>query len=245
MQSQTVPRRKEGWVKLSRFPGCMNNERFHIKARAQNHKGCGLSRIPAPRPPPHSLLLWQGWRKPPAPGRMEPTDGLWRGSGVEEKRGAPSYQHCPSFPTAISGCRQPGSPFFSPCQRQPGSGPGSSVIGGTVRLSPGLGCPAAPTADPLGQRTAFPHRTPPRVPEILKAEPSAPQRPPALHGRRWCSEGRGRRREQLQPRRRGEEERATDLGSCCPSGERQGQASYAPQLREGSRRTQPRRDEPQ
>lgn len=200
MQSQTGPRRKEGWVKLSRFPCCMNNERFHIKARAQDHKGCGPSRIPAPRPPPHSLLLWQGWRKPPAPGRMEPTDGRQRRQKRGGEEGSTQLPALPFFPHSHFGCRQPGSPFFPPCQGQPGPGPGSSPTGGTVRLCPGLGCPDAPTADLLGQRAALPHRTPPRVPEILKAEPSTPQRPPALRARRWCSGSRLRAR--LQPRRR-------------------------------------------
>lgn len=188
MQLQIVPRRKEGWVKLSWFPGCMNNERFHIKAQAQDHKGCGLSRIPTPVAPT---------AQPPALAGLEETTGLWengadRCTALEAEAGGRGAKGCtrvpalPFFSHSHFGLPPAGLSFLLPLPGQPGSEPGSSPIGGTVRLSPGSGCPAAPTAGPLGQRTALPHRTRPRVPEILKAEPSTPQRPTALHGRRWC-----------------------------------------------------------
>lgn len=169
MQLQAVPRRKEGWVKLSRFLGSMNNECFHIKARVRDHKGCGLSRIPAPQPPPHSLLLWQGWRKPPAPGRMEP-DGWTAEEGAEvcgEREGSTQLPALPFFPHSPSGLPPAGLSSLLPS-------PAAAAV--RTRLlthrrcgsaSPGLECPAAPRADPRGQRTAPPHRNPPRVPEML------------------------------------------------------------------------------
>lgn len=164
----------------------------HVRARVRDHKGSGLSRIPAPR---HSLPLWQGWRKPPAPGRMEADGGDGGGGGRSRGRGGGgrggtqtrNYHHCPPFPTALRGCSHPGSP--SPPLAGSGTGPDPAP-------HPGAG--AAPFPRGWGMYVCLPPQPPwaaytPSSPKSSKRarnlinrpakRPAAPSLPPCPEGR--------------------------------------------------------------
>lgn len=211
----------------------------HVRARVRDHKGSGLSRIPAPR---HSLPLWQGWRKPPAPGRMEADGGDGGGGGRSRGRGGGgrggtqtrNYHHCPPFPAALRGCSQPGSP--SPPLAGSGTGPDPAP-------HPGAG--AAPFPRGWGMYVCLPPQPPwaaytPSSPKPSKRarnlinrpakRPAAPSRP-------------ARRGERRQPRRWGRGQ-PRSRGSCCRSGEGVSPAGCTPRLRGGSGRPRPCTEKP-
>lgn len=133
----------------------------HVKGRVRDHKGSGLSKVPAPGLPQHSLLRWQGWRKPPAPALENGARRLERGR--QQKRGGGSTQlpALPFFSHSLFG-RQPAglSPPFagSSC----GPDPAPHPAGGTARLP--RGC--SPQEPAWATRGPAPPRNLPRGPEM-------------------------------------------------------------------------------